>query len=59
MWDDLQEAFYLTFGPLILYLILPLFGGVGLFIAIAMAVSWLWRPLERVVLANKNSDEDV
>lgn len=58
MWNDLQEAFYLTFGPLIIYLILPVFAGAGIIIAALMAISWLWRPLARIVVVNKNSDDD-
>lgn len=59
MWSDLQESFYLTLGPLIIGLILPLFGGAGIVIAILMSISWFWRPLDRVRIVSKNSNEDM
>lgn len=49
-WQDLQETFILTLGPYILGLLLPLFGAAGIFLAILMALSRFWRPLEKIVV---------
>lgn len=58
MWADLQEAFFLVMGPLIVGLILPVFGGAGIIIAVLMAVQQLWRPLQRVRVIRSRSDLD-
>jgi len=58
MWADLQETFYLCLGPLIVGLILPLFISAGIILAILMAISWLWRPLEQVMVIRRGSDAD-
>lgn len=46
LWPDLQETFYLLLGPYIASLLLPVFIGSGLLIAILMSFSRLWRPKE-------------
>ena len=58
MWADLQETFYLCLGPLIVGLILPVYVGVGILLAVAMAVQWLWRPIQRVVMIGRWNDSD-
>lgn len=49
-WPDLQETFYLLLGPYIVGLLLPLFGATSIVLAVLMAVSRYWRPLERIAV---------
>ena len=37
-WEDLQEAFYLTVGPFVMYILLPGMAGFGLLWAIVRFV---------------------
>lgn len=53
LWLDLQETFYLLFGPYIAGLLLPVFIGSGLLLAILMSFSRFWRPVEKVELMRK------
>lgn len=46
LWPDLQETFYLLLGPFIASLLLPVFMGAGLVLAILMSFSRFWRPKE-------------
>lgn len=46
LWPDLQETFYLLLGPFIASLLLPVFIGTGLFLAILMSFSRFWRVKE-------------
>lgn len=48
LWPDLQETFYLLLGPYIGGLLLPVFIGSGLALAILMSFSRFWRPREQV-----------
>lgn len=53
LWPDLQETFYLLFGPYIAGLLLPVFIAAGLMLAILMSFSRLWRPVQKVELVRK------
>ena len=46
LWPDLQEVFYLLLGPFIASLLLPVFIGAGLLLAVLMSFSRFWRPKE-------------
>jgi hypothetical protein len=46
LWPDLQETVYLLLGPFIASLLLPVFIGSGLLLAILMSFSRFWRPKE-------------
>jgi len=43
LWQDLQEIFYLTIGPFVVYLLLPVFTAAGVILAGFMGFSRLWR----------------
>jgi hypothetical protein len=48
LWPDLQETFFLLLGPFIASLLLPVFIGSGLLLAILMSFSRFWRPAEKM-----------
>lgn len=48
LWPDLQETFFLLLGPFIAALLLPVFIGSGLLLAILMSFSRFWRPTEKL-----------
>jgi hypothetical protein len=56
LWPDLQETFYLLLGPYIASLLLPVFIGTGLLLAVLMSFSRFWRPKE--ILEVKMSREE-
>ncbi len=56
LWPDLQETFFLLLGPFIAALLLPVFIGSGLLLAILMSFSRFWRPTEKLEV--KMSRED-
>jgi len=43
LWSDLNEAFYVVYGPFLVYVILPVFLGAGLVYAGVMLTSRFWR----------------
>ncbi|MCL4295256.1 MAG: hypothetical protein KJ077_05990 [Anaerolineae bacterium] len=56
LWPDLQETFFLLLGPYIAALLLPVFIGSGLVLAILMSFSRFWRPKE-VIEVKMNREE--
>ncbi len=48
LWPDLQETFFLLLGPFIASLLLPVFVGTGLLLAILMSFARFWRPPEKI-----------
>lgn len=48
LWSDIQETFYIIFGPFIVGVVLPLYIAAGVILAVAMAAQRFWRPLERI-----------
>ncbi len=56
LWPDLQETFYILLGPYIASLLLPVFIGSGLLIAVLMSFSRFWRPKE-VIEVKMSRDE--
>lgn len=56
LWPDLQETFFLLLGPFIASLLLPVFIGSGLLLAILMSFSRFWRPKE-VIEVKMNREE--
>ena len=48
LWPDLQETFFLLLGPFIAALLLPVFIGSGLLLAVLMSFSRFWRPTEKL-----------
>jgi 4-amino-4-deoxy-L-arabinose transferase-like glycosyltransferase len=56
LWLDLQETFYILFGPYIAGILLPVFIAGGLVLAILMSFSRYWRKPEKVEIA-RNRDE--
>jgi len=55
--DDLQEAFYLVFGPFIISVILPIFTANAIVLAGLMAVDRFWRPLEHIRIARSERSD--
>lgn len=43
MWVDLQQAFYILLGPMVVEMILPLFVAAGIILALLLAVGRYWR----------------
>jgi len=60
MWADLQETFYVTLGPFIGDLLLPVFIAAGLLLAMLMSTARFWRPREisEVIIVGKAYDEE-
>lgn len=56
LWSDLNESFYVVFGPFLVYVILPIFMGAGFVYAGVMLTSRFWRKKARVE-ANIVSDD--
>lgn len=60
MWADLQEAFYILFGPFIASILLPVFIAAGLLMAMLMATARFWRPkdhIEVTIVGRQDGDE--
>ena len=60
LWLDLQEGFYILFGPFLASIVLPLFVGAGLVVAVLMATARYWRPKETInvfVVGSQDGDE--
>lgn len=57
LWPDLQETFYLLLGPYLAGLLLPVFIGSGLLLAVLMSFSRFWRPREQVDVVIQRREE--
>ncbi len=57
LFIDLQETFYILFGPYIVYVVLPLWGGIGIVLAVLLAVQNFWRPLSRIRVIFSSQDD--
>lgn len=57
-WADLQETFFLLLGPYITGLLLPVFGGAGVLLAVVMAAARWWKPLPKVAIVSGRDDWD-
>lgn len=58
MWGDLQETFFILYGPLIYSLLLPVFVGSGIVVALYMAIDRFWRPKEKIQVEVVRPDEE-
>lgn len=50
MWADLQQAFYITLAPYVQDILLPVFIGLGIVLALVHPLSRFWRPTEKISL---------
>lgn len=57
MWDDLQQTFFILYGPFIYALILPVFVGSGVIIAFWMSIDRFWRPKEKIQVEIAQPDD--
>ncbi|NJN95681.1 MAG: hypothetical protein HC875_17000 [Anaerolineales bacterium] len=50
MWNDLQQTFFITLGPFIQNILLPVFIAAGVLLALLMPLARFWKPTEKIKL---------